>query len=421
MPVAPAALEKLLLRRELASAHPRAGAGPTIATLRLNRPPNPQRFGHQQKQQPQCHPPTFLSQQNRALPHLPACSAPPQTHDFEPHDVKLPTCRLERSIASVSSISSILSSQDEGTTTEQQRAHPKASQPDVQVGGHGLLSYLSAADIRAKINEFNATATDEQLELLDEVGDDKSFKGYIRVTLNLTRPIRVSRGDLSISISPENTDTTGSPEASLPSPGIGPSRFFRTGSGGGSGPYTPSSAAFDADTSFFLPKEVSKGLHVTSATTSQEVISILLRKFKVVSNPRKFALYEMNLLTGEKRRLRRFEEPLALKLLWGGKNRDLILSLEEYNKDQHFRWEEFTDTELHNFLRILEEEEQAAVCVVTASYDKRRAELQRQISIGSYPKIDFIHSQPTIVNLRRVISSMACPILRLRRNLITSP
>jgi hypothetical protein len=38
---------------------------------------------------------------------------------------------------------------------------------------------------------------------------------------------------------------------------------------------------------------------LTTLTVSVvQVISILLRKFKVVSNPRKFALYEMDLDTG---------------------------------------------------------------------------------------------------------------------------
>ena len=59
-----------------------------------------------------------------------------------------------------------------------------------------------------------------------------------------------------------------------------------------------------------------------------QVISILLRKFKVVSNPRKFALYELDLSSGSQRRLRRFEEPLVLQLLWGGDNSDFILSLQ---------------------------------------------------------------------------------------------
>ncbi len=54
------------------------------------------------------------------------------------------------------------------------------------------------------------------------------------------------------------------------------------------------SCILTSQTSFYLPKNVSKGLFLTSKTTSQEVISILLRKFKIVTNPRKFALFECN-------------------------------------------------------------------------------------------------------------------------------
>jgi len=69
-----------------------------------------------------------------------------------------------------------------------------------------------------------------------------------------------------------------------------PTRSFRSGSGSSLSQY-----GGDGHAHFYLPKNVSKGLFVTSSTTSQEVISILLKKFKVISNPRKFALYEMNI------------------------------------------------------------------------------------------------------------------------------
>jgi hypothetical protein len=37
---------------------------------------------------------------------------------------------------------------------------------------------------------------------------------------------------------------------------------------------------------------------------------------------------------------------------------------QEYNKDQQFKWEEFSVVELENFLRILEQEEAEAVRLV---------------------------------------------------------
>ncbi|NXJ44061.1 RASF1 protein, partial [Ciconia maguari] len=45
-------------------------------------------------------------------------------------------------------------------------------------------------------------------------------------------------------------------------------------------------------TSFYLPKGTVKHLHILSHTRASEVIDALLRKFTVVDNPRKFALFE---------------------------------------------------------------------------------------------------------------------------------
>lgn len=56
-----------------------------------------------------------------------------------------------------------------------------------------------------------------------------------------------------------------------------------------------SSAASDISdnrTSFYLPSEAVKQLHVSSTTTVREVIEGLLRKYMVQDNPLKFALYK---------------------------------------------------------------------------------------------------------------------------------
>lgn len=45
-------------------------------------------------------------------------------------------------------------------------------------------------------------------------------------------------------------------------------------------------------TSFYLPKDTAKHLHVSSQTRVREVIEALLNKFTVVDNPAKFALFE---------------------------------------------------------------------------------------------------------------------------------
>lgn len=52
------------------------------------------------------------------------------------------------------------------------------------------------------------------------------------------------------------------------------------------------SQAVKRRTSFYLPKDTIKHLHVISLTRASEVIEALLKKFMVVDNPRKFALFE---------------------------------------------------------------------------------------------------------------------------------
>ena len=45
-------------------------------------------------------------------------------------------------------------------------------------------------------------------------------------------------------------------------------------------------------TSFYLPKDAAKHLHISSETRIREVVEALLNKFTVVDNPAKFALFE---------------------------------------------------------------------------------------------------------------------------------
>ncbi|XP_037800378.1 ras association domain-containing protein 1-like [Penaeus monodon] len=86
-------------------------------------------------------------------------------------------------------------------------------------------------------------------------------------------------------------------------------------------------------TSFYMPRDAVKAIHITSKTTTREVIVALLRKFKVVDNPQKFALYERNIDSTQsgKARLRRLgdgECPLVLALNWsagGLTNKRLVL------------------------------------------------------------------------------------------------
>eukprot|EP00055_Hartaetosiga_balthica_P009228 m.36297 g.36297 ORF g.36297 m.36297 type:complete len:412 (-) comp6659_c0_seq1:391-1626(-) len=250
--------------------------------------------------------------------------------------------------------------------------HPRQAEQGIDVGTQGLLAYLTAKDVRAKIHNYNTRRESNFIELLDEDDvDAKRFKGFLRVTLNLTRPIRVSNDD-ALSISSDESSSNPSLSRSMGSH----SRVYRTTSSSGSG------GRFEGDTSFFIPKPVSKGLFVTSASSAQEVIGILLKKFQVTSNPRKFALFEKNLNTGTERRLRRFEEPLALQLLWGDESDHFVLSLKEHNSEYEFPWEEFSLVELENFLTILNKEEQEAHDHVKSMYVAQQENLNELLKVA---------------------------------------
>ena len=68
------------------------------------------------------------------------------------------------------------------------------------------------------------------------------------------------------------------------------------------------------------------------------------------------------------RRLRRYEEPLVLQLLWGGDNSNMTFCLQENQEDEAFPWEEFSVPELQNFLRIVDMEEQQNIARVRSLY-----------------------------------------------------
>lgn len=90
---------------------------------------------------------------------------------------------------------------------------------------------------------------------------DGSYTGFIKVQLKLVRPVSV----------PSNKKPPSLQDA-------------RRGPGRGT--------AVRRRTSFYLPKDAVKHLHVLSRTRAHEVIEALLRKFLVVDDPRKFALFE---------------------------------------------------------------------------------------------------------------------------------
>uniref|UniRef100_A0A8C4WQQ9 Ras association domain family member 1 n=1 Tax=Gopherus evgoodei TaxID=1825980 RepID=A0A8C4WQQ9_9SAUR len=122
-------------------------------------------------------------------------------------------------------------------------------------------------------------------------------------------------------------------------------------------------------------------LHIISRTRASEVIEALLKKFMVVDNPRKFALFER----AEKddqvylRKLSDEEQPLHLRLLAGPSDKVLSFVLKE-NETGEVNWDAFSMPELHNFLRILQREEEEHVRQILHKYARCRQKMQEALT-----------------------------------------
>lgn len=181
---------------------------------------------------------------------------------------------------------------------------------------------------------------------------DGSFRGCIRVHLNLSRPINIVAGTRPPSIY-DILQEDRTVEKTL--------------------------------TSFYMPRDAVKAIHITSKTTTREVIAALLGKFKVVDNPQKFALYEKTCDTAQigKAKLHRLgdtECPLVLALTWnasGLTNKRLVL---QENDTADIQWEAFSLPELSNFLRILDREEEEYRCQIQDKYSLLRHRIREMLA-----------------------------------------
>lgn len=101
---------------------------------------------------------------------------------------------------------------------------------------------------------------------------DGSYTGFIQVHLRLSRPVTVPAVEAASSegASRQTGSHSQAPSECQEGPDCEPS---------------------DKRTSFYLPSDCVKQLHISSLTTTREVIQGLLKKFMVLDNPRKFALY----------------------------------------------------------------------------------------------------------------------------------
>ncbi|XP_054640246.1 ras association domain-containing protein 1-like isoform X1 [Dunckerocampus dactyliophorus] len=204
---------------------------------------------------------------------------------------------------------------------------------------------LSSADVQKQVKEYNSQINSN---LFMHMNKDGSYIGFIKVQFKLVRPVSVA-----------------------PSPKKASSRRKRSG--------------VKRRTSFYLPKDTSKHLHISSHTSAREVIEALLKKFTVMDNPAKFALFERRERHEQVyiRKMSDNERPLPLRLSAGPSEKLLSFVLKE-NETGEVNWYAFSMPELNNFLRILQREEEEHVKQIMQKYAVARAKMQEALR-GSTP------------------------------------
>ncbi|XP_037346710.1 ras association domain-containing protein 5 isoform X3 [Pungitius pungitius] len=224
-------------------------------------------------------------------------------------------------------------------------AKPKEAKEEEEDGARDL----SEEEVQTRIEEYNAQVSENGMKL----ASDGSYTGFIKVHLRLSRPVTVPEVEAAGSEG-ESRQTSG-----------------QDGTDGGQS---------EKRTSFYLPSDCVKQLHISSLTTTREVIQGLLKKFMVLDNPRKFALYRQTHRDGQDlfQKLPLCERPLLLRLKAGPDPQHLSFVLKE-NETGEVEWHAFSVPELQNFLVILEKEEAERVRIVVQKYTAYRQKLQHAL------------------------------------------
>jgi len=197
----------------------------------------------------------------------------------------------------------------------------------------------------AKVNHFVPACS------LERTGTT-SFEGFLKVTLNLIRPITMELGARPPSIYElltrehiidENTQQV----------------------------------------AFYMPRDTHKSLHINSDTTTKEVIVSLLHKFHILDHPRKFAMYEQEFNDKNKLvRLRRMTDkdcPLRALITWEPERwKDYKIVLQE-NETGEIVWDAFSLPELGNFLKVLDREEQEIIKELKHKYVYMRQIMKKRV------------------------------------------
>ncbi|XP_028648350.1 ras association domain-containing protein 3 isoform X4 [Erpetoichthys calabaricus] len=196
-------------------------------------------------------------------------------------------------------------------------------------------SYLSKDDLQHKLEFYNSAVSDNFRMTLNPNGT--TYTGFIKVHIELKRPITV--------------ETSGSHERNN-----------------------------NTETAFYTPKGSANILHISSINTVREVIEALLRKFTVVDNPAKFALFKKRQKDDQVYtcKLSDGEHPLLLRLLAGPDTNVLSFVLREQQTGE-VMWDSFSVPELQNFIQILNREEEEHLQLLRRRYATYRQKLEEAL------------------------------------------
>uniref|UniRef100_UPI00398F12FC ras association domain-containing protein 5 isoform X2 n=2 Tax=Pristiophorus japonicus TaxID=55135 RepID=UPI00398F12FC len=211
---------------------------------------------------------------------------------------------------------------------------------------------LTEKEIKRKIEEYNGK-TKNCLGMRLNV--DGTYTGFIKVHLKLRRPVTVPAGIRPQSIYDVLKE-------------VNPAEIT------------------DKRTSFYLPLDAIKQLHISSGTTVNEVITGLLKKFMVIDNPQKFALFYQTKKGNDVhlQKLKENEHPLLIRLLAGPDTNASSFALKE-NETGEVEWDAFSVPELQNFLIILEKEEKERIQQVQQKYVTFRQKLEQTLKVVGKP------------------------------------
>ncbi|KAI1295851.1 Ras association domain-containing protein 5 [Halotydeus destructor] len=217
--------------------------------------------------------------------------------------------------------------------------------------------FMDRSVIEDKISKYNSRLKNKGSGLGMFTCEDGTFRGFIRVHLNLTRPINVIAGTRPPSIYDiikEDEEAAAASRKTL--------------------------------TSFYMPRDTVKNIHITSESTSLEVIKSMLKKFKVVDNPQKFALYQSfpetdadKVTVNVLKRIGDQDKPLRIALDWLDSDEKRFVLQENDTAD--INWHAFALPELQNFLLILDKEEEEYANLIRDRYLWFKNEMNQVLNV----------------------------------------